>query len=149
MKEFFKKVFNFALVIIFLAVVLFFYTYTKNIGPHVKIAGQIIRVEVADIPESQAQGLSARQDHLAGGEGMLFVFDAPGRYGFWMKDMNFPIDIIWLGEDMKVVYIVADADPTSYPAVFSPDTDAKYVLEVPAGFSRTNNLKVGDKVDIA
>ncbi len=79
---------------------------------------------------------------------MLFVFDKPDIYSFWMKDMLFPIDMIWISEDGKVVYIERDARPESYPNSFIPDAPAKYVLEVNAGFSEKNNLKVGDKVEI-
>ena len=75
---------------------------------------------------------------------MLFVFDKPGQYPFWMKDMNFAIDIIWIGEDLRVVYIKKDARPELYPETYTPTENAKYVLEVPAGFSEKNNLKVGD-----
>ena len=61
--------------------------------------------------------------------------------------MNFPIDIIWIGEDMKVVYIKKNAQPISYPESYSPTIDAKYVLEVVANFSDKNNLKEGDSVE--
>ena len=79
-------------------------------------------------------------------EGMLFVFNHTGKYPFWMKDMNFPIDIIWIGEDLRVVYIKKDAKPESYPETFTPNQDAKYVLEVFSSFSEKNNLKEGDRV---
>ena len=75
---------------------------------HVKIAGQVIKVELAITPEARARGLSGRQG-LTQDEGMLFVFDTPGKYPFWMKDMNFAIDMIWISEDSKVVYIKKDA----------------------------------------
>jgi uncharacterized membrane protein (UPF0127 family) len=64
-----------------------------------------------------------------------------------MKNMNFPIDIIWIGEDLRVVYIKKDAKPESYPEAFTPNQDAKYVLEVFSSFSEKNNLKVGDRVE--
>ena len=92
------------------------------------------------------QGLSARVV-LAENNGMLFIFDRSGVYPFWMKDMNFPIDIIWLDENLKVVYIKKDARPESYPDVYGSEKKAKYVLEVSSGFSEKNNLKVGDGVD--
>lgn len=118
---------------------------------YVQIAGQEIKVDLALTPEMQSQGLSGRQD-LPEGEGMLFVFQNAGIYPFWMKDMNFPIDIIWLapseggdGQDLKVIYIKKDAQPSSYPDSFGPNQNAKYVLEVPSGFSDKNNLKVGDR----
>lgn len=124
---------------------------------YVHIAGQNIQVELALTPQEQAQGLSGRRG-LKEGEGMLFVFPRPGKYSFWMKNMNFPIDIIWLadppllseggarGGDLKVIYIKKDAQPESYPETYEPDRNAKYVLEVTAGFSQKNNLRAGDKV---
>src|ERR1035437_6315215 len=100
----------------------------------VNIAGQNIKVDLALTQATQAQGLSGRQS-LSENEGMLFVFDKPGKYPFWMKDMNFPIDMIWIGENLQVVYIEKDARPESYPESYGPSSDAKYVLEVVSGFS--------------
>jgi hypothetical protein len=110
---------------------------------YVKIAGQEVKVELALTPEIRTAGLSGR-DGLKENEGMLFVFSKPGKFSFWMKEMNFPIDIIWLGEDLKVVYIKKDARPESYPESYGLDVNAKYVLEVNADFSEKNNLQVGD-----
>jgi len=119
----------------------------RNLAPedikYVKIAGQDVKVDLALTPSEQTQGLSGRSG-LPEDSGMLFVFDKPGKYFFWMKDMNFPIDIIWLGEDMKVIYIKKNALPESYPELYGPEADAGYVLEVGAGFSDKNNLQIGD-----
>ena len=142
-----KIVWSFAFLIVFF-IFLFFLINNKdekNIK-FVKIAGENVRVELALNKETQERGLSGRKK-LGENEGMLFVFDHPAQYPFWMKDMNFPIDIIWIDENSKVVYIKKDAQPKSYPAVFSPDRDSKYVLEVVAGFSDKYNIKIGDKVE--
>jgi uncharacterized membrane protein (UPF0127 family) len=107
-----------------------------------------MKVELALTKEEQAQGLSGRNE-LRETEGMLFIFPQSGKYNFWMKDMNFPIDMIWVGEDMKVIYIKKDARPESYPEMYGPakgEQDAKYVLEVVSGFSEKNNLKEGDRI---
>lgn len=116
----------------------------------VQIAGKNIKVEIADTDESREKGLSGHA-LLKDDEGMLFIFDHPSKYAFWMKDMNFPIDIIWmtsseLGEsnDLQVVFIQKNAEPSSYPSVFLPSNPANYVLEVNAGFSQKNNLQIGD-----
>ena len=71
---------------------------------YVKIAGQSVKVDLALTAAEQMQGLSGRTE-LKENEGMLFIFPQSGNYPFWMKDMNFPIDMIWLGEDLKVIYI--------------------------------------------
>ncbi|KKU49768.1 MAG: hypothetical protein UX71_C0006G0021 [Parcubacteria group bacterium GW2011_GWA1_47_10] len=112
---------------------------------YVKVAGQRIRVDLAISPEAQTKGLAGRTG-LSEGEGMLFIFDVPGKHLFWMKEMNFPIDIIWITENMQVVHVEKNAAPESYPETFGPDAYIKYVLEVPAGYSDKNNLKVGDRI---
>ena len=113
---------------------------------YVKIAGITLKVDLALTAQAQEQGLSGR-NNLQEDEGMLFVFDHADKYPFWMKDMNFPIDIIWIGEDMQVVYIEKNAEPASYPETFAPSQNAKYVLEVVSSFSQKNNLKEGDEVE--
>lgn len=122
----------------------------------VEIAGQNIKVDLALTETEQTQGLSGRQN-LAQNEGMLFIFNKPGKYLFWMKDMNFPIDIIWLApfsdksnSKAKVVYIKKNARPELFPETYGPganDEKAEYVLEVSAGFAEKNNLKIGDSVE--
>jgi hypothetical protein len=158
---------SFALIIIFLLVGFFLISQpSKNFIlkdiKYVKIAGQSIRVDLALTTTEQQKGLGGRNE-LKENEGMLFIFDWPGEYYFWMKGMNFPIDIIWLapsgggdGEDTKVVYIKKNAQPEAFPPrldsgeagleTYGPDINAKYVLEIVAGFSDKNNLKVGDNV---
>lgn len=125
----------------------------KNLTPenikYVKIAGLNIKVDLALTKEAQAQGLSGRSD-LKTNEGMLFVFPQSGNYPFWMKNMNFSIDIIWLNENRKVIYIKKDARPELYPEIYGPDVSlgsAKYVLEILSGFSEKNNLKVEDRIN--
>ena len=112
---------------------------------HVKIGEETLTVDLALTPEAQEQGLSGRTS-LTEDNGMLFVFAVPAKYAFWMPNMNFPIDIIWLDQNKKIVYIKEDAEPSSYPENFKPKTDAKYVLEVISGFSEKNKLEVGDIV---
>jgi len=111
------------------------------------IKDKIIFAEVADTTEERAQGLSGKES-LKENEGMIFVFKNPTVPGFWMKDMLFPIDIVWINESGKVVSVTKNAGPESYPLVFYPEGSIRYVLEVPAGFSEKNNLKKGDMVSI-
>ena len=100
-------------------------------------------VHVADTPALRTLGLSGR-DSLARGTGLFFVFDEPGMHGFWMKDMNFAIDIVWITEDLYVDSITRGAHPDSFPQVFYPASPVVYVLEVPAGDAET--IKIGDSV---
>lgn len=116
--------------------------------PFVRIGGKKIRIDIADTVATRTQGLSGRTS-LADTEGMLFVFENADRYGFWMKDMNFAIDIIWIGPEKNVVYIEKSLSPETYPRVFTPTDQAKYVLEVKAGFSDSVDLRVGDKIEFS
>ena len=92
------------------------------------------------------QGLSGR-DGLGVNEGMLFAFDEPGTHGFWMKDMKFPIDIIWISNS-EVIYVLSNLNPDSYPTIFSPPEPVSQVLEVKAGTILRLNVVEGDKVFI-
>ena len=76
-------------------------------------------------------------------DGLLFIFDKTGDYGFWMKDMNFPIDIIWIKDD-KVVYVLPDVKQDSYPNVFYSSEPANEVLEINAGLSEKLGINAGD-----
>ena len=108
------------------------------------LKGEKFVVEVADTPAERTQGLSGRDD-LGMNEGMLFVFDKPGTHGFWMKDMKFPIDIIWISND-EVIYILSSLNPDSYPTIFSPPKLVSQVLEVKAGTALRLNVVEGDKI---
>ena len=78
---------------------------------------------------------------------MLFVFDKPDTYGFWMKDMHFSIDMIWLDENFRVVTVASDVPANSYPKTYHPTDKSLYVLETNAGYAEKNNIKVGDILD--
>jgi uncharacterized membrane protein (UPF0127 family) len=158
-----KSFLKFFVVIAFVAIFIFLLKPDpKQIKPDSKpnpyhqidIGGQFVKVILATTPTEQERGLSGRLG-LSENSGMLFVFDKPGKYNFWMKDMKFAIDIIWIesvpGDPgySKISYIKKNAQPESYPNTFGPgtgDSDATYVLEVNSGFADKNNLKVGDIV---
>lgn len=109
----------------------------------IHIANEDVSIVIADTKELQDKGLSGYKK-IGVKEGMLFIFPIQGLYGFWMKDMEFPIDIIWFNDERKVVDVWENAAPSSYPEVRVPSTPAKYVLEVKAGFYSTHGLKKGD-----
>ena len=125
----------------------------------VQIGDSIFNVELALSPEERRQGLSGHKP-LKDKEGMLFVFEKPDTYGFWMKDMLFPLDILWItptplplnkGEDqgggpLSIIHIERDVKPETYPKAFAPSEPALYVLEINAGLSEKNNFKIGDSV---
>jgi len=112
----------------------------------VEIDDKKIKVEVMRNNWEVARGLSGR-DGLKDNTGMLFVFKEVGKYPFWMKDMKFAIDIIWINEG-KIVYIEHNAPipVTQNIPTFTPDVSAKYVLEINAGLSQKYGFKIGDEV---
>ncbi len=101
---------------------------------------------IARTDTQKSLGLGGR-DSLPADEGMLFIFDSPGIYAFWMKDTRFPLDIIWLDQNFSITYIARDISTSTYPEAFSPSVPSLYVLETNAGYVRRNNLKVGDSLD--
>jgi uncharacterized protein len=107
-----------------------------------------LEVEVVSTKSARAQGLSGR-GKMKDSEGMLFIFEQPGKYGFWMKDMNFPLDIIWINQNGVVVWMERGATPESYPKAFINQADASYVLEINAGLAKTFGLYLGSKVKFA
>ncbi len=110
----------------------------------VSVNGIDIQAELAETPVQKILGLSNRQS-LKEGRGMLFVYGKPGRQRFWMKDMHFPIDIIWIDGEKVAVHLEREVMPDSYPEVFSPPVLAQYVLEVPAGYSERVGIVVGSR----
>lgn len=99
----------------------------------------IIRVWVARDFESRAKGLSG-VSKLSKNEGMLFVFDDSDEYGIWMKGMLFPIDVIWIDENWKIVFFVENLSPCAKDGsnckTVYPTKPARYILEVAAGTAK-------------
>lgn len=110
-----------------------------------QLRGESIRVSIADTDATREKGLGGRSG-LASDEGMLFIFPKDGIYAFWMKDMQFSIDIVWLSAEGRVVYIAQNVSPSTYPRDFVPESPARYVLELPAGYCLSHGVQVGDIV---
>lgn len=138
-----------------IAVVLYFVALRRANPPlspgTVKISNTTFTVELATTTLAQARGLSFRKS-LGENDGMLFVFKSPGVQNFWMKDMNFPIDIIWIGGG-HVLGFAENAAPQPGAALWqlkvysSPDGTDK-VLEVNAGTVAKDDIHIGDAVRI-
>jgi len=111
-----------------------------------EISGIKIEAEVADNFLSRMQGLSGRES-LGEGKGMLFIFNGSAVRSFWMKDMNFPIDIIWIKDD-EIVGFVENApipEAVKIPSFRSP-SDVDKALELNAGSVKKFNIQIGDKI---
>jgi hypothetical protein len=115
-----------------------------------------VRAEIADTPAVRQRGLMFRQS-LAPNEGMVFVFERPGSYPFWMQNCLIALDIIWLDVDARVVSIAHSVPPCRMPNCSPPcgsydcptyphEGQALYVVEVVSGFARQHGVKVGDRV---
>jgi uncharacterized membrane protein (UPF0127 family) len=107
-----------------------------------------IEVEVADTPERMSRGLSGRSE-LPEGRGMVFPYARAGHHGFWMYDMHFDIDIVWIRAS-RIVDVTARArhDPPGELPVYRPAEPADLVLEVPSGTAERLGWKVGDRVSV-
>ena len=115
----------------------------------VTINNKIFHVEVADTSLKRERGLSGRDRVGGGADGMLFVFETPASYSFHMKDMRFPIDIIWI-KDNRVIGISDSLEPSTEPVppTYYPPDNVNYVLEFPAGFAGRYGIDKGAEVAI-
>jgi uncharacterized membrane protein (UPF0127 family) len=105
--------------------------------------------EVAGTPWKRATGLMFRKA-LHEGHGLLMPIDPPSRPGIWMLGMRFPIDIVFLDPEMRVIGIVENARPLGLSwktwRIFFPPGPAGFVLEIPAGRARENRTCIGDEL---
>ena len=111
--------------------------------------GSCIDVELATTPEEMTIGLMNRTS-LPENMGMLFIFDEGGIHKFWMKNTLIPLDMIWMDENGKIIYIEKNAQPCYVPAcpAFGPGSSSKYGLEVNGGYTERHKINVGDKARI-
>ncbi len=143
-----------ALIIVILAALLI---YTRVHAPAESSAADVVvskaetlprEIELADTQEKRMQGLSGRKD-IADDYGMLFIFEEAAKHGFWMKDMLFAIDIVWLSDDGTIVHIEHSVSPASYPSVLAPAVPASFALETRAGYAKDHGWDTGTKLDIS
>jgi len=134
----------------------FFPIKEKIIAEEIKFAhalvtttsGIEIPVEIADTHGKRRLGLGNRS-FLKKNWGMLFIFDKRKTHRFWMKNMKFPLDIIWL-DNHRIVYILKNVKPAKFgelPEILEPLVPANFVLEIAAGRSTELSLKQGDHLE--
>ncbi len=117
----------------------------------VAIGDMVIDTKVVSKAGDRKKGLS-KIDSLPFTEGMIFVFENKGPYAFWMKDMKFAIDIIWIDENKRVVDIAANVAPEpgrgdDELTLYRPGGEALYVLEINAGLSALHGIQIGDQAN--
>lgn len=120
----------------------------------IQIGAVTVEASVADSLYERIEGLSGTPflpDHVV----KLFVFGTSGNHPIWMKDMNYPIDILWVAKEGEIVHLEENVSPDTYssenPAAsqnFESPTPAWYVIETKAGFVANNTIAVGDKVSL-
>lgn len=132
------------------------YQFSKNQITQMKTDAKVSfpkhTFSVETVKDSKAQQIGlTKYNSIKSDQGMLFVFDKPDTYSFWMKNMKFPIDIIFINGD-SVVSFVENAKPVNAdvanPPIYSPTDPADKVVEIQAGLVKKYNIKKGDKVKI-
>jgi uncharacterized membrane protein (UPF0127 family) len=116
---------------------------------NVIVNGVVLVADVAATDEQWTKGLSVK-DSLAENEAMLFVLDNEGEHTFWMKNMKFPIDIIWIDIDKTVVHIEHNLQPCSselFCPTYKPNDESLYVLETVGGFAERHDIVKGTMVE--
>lgn len=146
-KNAFLKIFLIILTLALIIAAIFYLVKKETIfeKTQIRIGKNILNVEVADNLTKRATGLSFRES-IGENEGMLFVFEEPIEAKFWMKNMKFSIDIIWIDENLKVVGIEKNISPDTYPQEFKSPGKIKYAIEVNAGWTDSHKIKKGDKL---
>lgn len=151
----------FIVILIVAAIAGGYFIFQKQKSDTVTINGKDIKVEFALTEEERTKGLMNRQQ-LDANTGMLFVFPQSSIYTFWMKDTLIALDIIWLApiypdgsrgsevEGISKIVEMTTLQPQSTNNIpqYTPKNKANYVLEVNAGFTAENNIKVGDLAEI-
>lgn len=145
-----KKIFFLIIFLLFLGVVAYIVRPVSSSSLRtLTIGNQSFQVEVADTNAEREQGLSGRQS--IGSDGLLFIFDEPTRPPFWMKEMLFDLDFIWISQG-KVVETIENipaplpTTPLSELPTYAPQQNVDQMLEVPAGFAEEHNIKIGDSI---
>jgi uncharacterized protein len=126
-----------------------FLTDSRYLKAKVTVKDFELNADVPTTSELMSKGLAVK-NQLRENEAMLFIFEESAKHSFWMKDMKFPIDIIWLDSVGKVVHIERNLQPCASVFIctsYSPSADSQYVLETVAGFAQRHNVNIGSDID--
>ena len=119
-------------------------SYHMPVTSTLAVGNKQIATELVTTQAEQEKGLSGRPC-IKDNQAMLFDFDRSDQsnHCFWMKDMRFAIDMVWLDSDKRVVYSARDVQPATYPTNFCPGRPTRYVLEMKANTAFMMGLNVG------
>jgi len=127
----------------------FSFCHADAVAPRVCHMDNCVAVEVVSKQDDVQRGLMYRAG-LGLNKGMLFVFSNDGKYSFWMKNMRFNLDILWINLEGRIVFIGRNipacmSDPCP---VYTPLAQARYVLELNSGYTLSHHWKLEDKLDL-
>jgi uncharacterized membrane protein (UPF0127 family) len=124
-------------------------SYADAQPPQVCHLENCVTVEVVSKQADLERGLMYRTG-LDQNKGMLFVFPNDSKNSFWMKNMHFDLDILWINNEGRIVFIGQNVPAcTNDPCpVYTPDQNARYVLELNSGYTASHHWNVGDKIDL-
>ncbi|HEY4489860.1 MAG TPA: DUF192 domain-containing protein [Candidatus Paceibacterota bacterium] len=147
---------NFLLIAVILIAVAIFYLYSSktqntanklDFSHEALINGYQIKLAFALTEVEKTTGLSFQKE-LKSDAGLLFFFEKDDYHGIWMKDMNFPIDVIWLDQDFVITDLKTNFLPQSFPEVVHPQRKSRYVLEIRSGSAQNLEMKIGDRLKL-
>jgi uncharacterized membrane protein (UPF0127 family) len=131
------------LIIVFLTI-----NYFLPKTPSAEINGHVFSLYLAETSQEQSLGL-AKYKSIAQDQGMIFLFNKSDYYSFWMKDMKFPIDIIFIsGNKVVDVFQKVPVWPNENLPIYTTKTKADKVLEINAGLTSKYGIKIGSEVKI-
>ena len=135
------------LIVLIIAFLLFSYSLPKT--PSAEINGHVFSLYLAQTSREQSVGL-AKYKKIDMNQGMLFLFPKPDYYSFWMKNMQFPIDIIFISNNKVVdVFYNVPLSPNENLSTYTTKTKADKVLEINAGLVKKYGIKVGTEVRLS
>ncbi len=122
--------------------------WQQHPGQLLRLHGHDYQTIVMRTEAEREQGLSGT-DSLPDGQAMLFVFPNDTKWGMWMKDMQYPIDMVWLDSGKRVTYMVKNAQPSSYPdTIYRPPVSSRYVIELPSGTIERTGIAEGNQATL-
>jgi uncharacterized membrane protein (UPF0127 family) len=116
---------------------------------NVSVNNQTLIADIAATNEQRTKGLAVK-DSLAENQAMLFVFENEAEHTFWMKDMKFPIDIIWMDANKTVIHVEHNLQPCSTMILcttYKASGNSLYVLETVSGFAQKHGITKGTHID--